>query len=284
MANNNIIAFQGVKGAHSDLACRQAYPYMETIAKRTFDDTFKAVESGEAALGMIPIENTYAGRVPEIHNLLANTNLHIVGEHFQKVEHHLLAPKGTKLEDIKLVHSHPQALMQCRETLLKLGLETKQALNTAAAAKEIAENNDGTQAALASELAGELYGLEVIKPNCQDAENNMTVFLLMGKEPIDPDPEKGEVVTTLLFTIRNIPAALYKSLGGFATNNVNMLKLESYIPGGTSDMAQFFISFRDTLTSALYALHWKNLASSLRKYRYWACTMPTRSGLNKCKN
>lgn len=241
---NNIIAFQGVKGAHSDMACRKAYPYMDTMAFSSFDDAIKAVEDGVASLCMIPIENSRAGRVAEIHNLLPNTNLYIVGEYFQRIEHHLLAPKGTKKSDIKQIYSHPQALMQCKDNINKIGkIERKEYSNTAAAAKDVGEWNDKSKAAIASELAAELYGLDIIKRNMEDAEDNTTIFVAMSKEAADPDPKDGKVVTSLLFTARNIPAALYKALGGFATNQVNLLRIESYIPSGKSTTAQFFISF-----------------------------------------
>lgn len=239
----NIVGFQGVEGAHSDMVCRKAYPYMQTKAYNTFEDVFTAVEKGEVEIGIIPIENSYAGRVAEVHNILPNTDLHIIGEHFQPIQHHLMAKKGTKLEDIKEVISHPQALMQCRKTIKELKLDKSEILNTAMAAKQVAESDEKAVAAIASELAAEIYDLEIIKPDVQDAKGNMTIFISLSKEPIDPEPAKN-IVTTLLFTIRNIPAALYKSMGGFATNGVNMLKLESYIPGGQSEMADFYVSFQ----------------------------------------
>jgi prephenate dehydratase len=239
----NIIAFQGIAGANSDMACREAYPYMETKAYATFEDAMHAVEKGEATLCMIPIENSKAGRVAEIHNLLKATNLSIVGEHFQRVEHQLMAPKGTKLKDIKEVYSHPQALMQCKENIKKLELKPKEYSNTAIAAKDVAEWGDKTKAAIASKLSAELYGLDIIKANVEDDHDNTTVFIAMSAEHKDPNPDDGHVITSLLFTARNIPAGLYKALGGFATNHVNLLKIESYIPSGSSEMAQFFISF-----------------------------------------
>ena len=241
--SKNIIAFQGVAGAHSDLACRKAYPYMNTLACPTFEAVFEAVESGAAELGMIPIENSYAGRVAEVHNILAETSLHIVAEHFQRVEHHLLAPKSATLETLKEVRSHQMALMQCKKNIAKLKLEAKPAENTAIAAKLVSEWNDNTRAAIGSELAAEIYGLQILQQHMEDAPTNMTVFIVIGKEPIEPKDEEN-TITTLLVTIRNMPAALYKSLGGFATNNVNLVKLESYIPGGKSDNADFFISFQ----------------------------------------
>lgn len=240
----NTIAFMGVEGANADLACRQACPYMQTLACASFDDVFAAVTAGDAQLGMIPIENSQAGRVAEIHNLIPRSNLHITGEFFQHIEHQLMAPKGATLETVKDVYSHPQALMQCREHLRVMGVTTHTYSNTAAAAKDVAQWGDVSKAAVASPLAAELYGLTVLKEHLQDADNNTTVFVIIARDPVDPDPKKEKVITTLLYTIRNIPAALYKSLGGFATNGVNVVKLESYIPGGTkNEAAQFFLSF-----------------------------------------
>lgn len=241
--SKNIIAFQGAPGAHSDMVCRKAYPYMDTLACPTFEDVCRAVEEDCADLGIIPIENSYAGRVAEVHNILAKTSLHIVAEHFQRIEHHLLAPKGAKLEGLKRVRSHPQALMQCNKHIRDLNLATKSAENTALAAKEVSELKDLSEAAIGSELAAEIYGLDILRRNMEDVPTNQTIFIAMSKEPADPEPS-DKTVTTLLFTVRNIPGGLYKSLGGFATNSVNMLKLESYIPGGKSDNADFFISFQ----------------------------------------
>lgn len=243
MVNKQIIAFQGVFGAHSDLACRKAYPYAQTIACASFNEVIEAVETGKADLCMIPIENSHAGRVAEIHNILPQTNLHIIAEHFMPIEHHLLAPKGAKLEDIKTVYSHPQALMQCSKNIHNYKFLTEAHSNTASAAKYIAEIKDKTKAALASELAAELYGLDILQRNFQDADDNTTIFIVMSKEPYDPNPKEGAVITSLILTARNIPAALYKALGGFATNSVNLVKIESYIPGGASQTAQFFVSF-----------------------------------------
>ena len=243
MPNNNIIAFQGTLGAHSDLACRENYPYMDTRSYPSFDAAIEAVENNEAQLCMIPIENSQAGRVAEIHTILPKTSLYIVGEFFQKIEHHLLALKEARLEDIQKVYSHPQALLQCRKNLKSLQLETASAANTAIAASNIATWQDKTKAALASELASELYNLQIIQEHMQDNKDNTTIFVAMGREPIDPDPKEGKVITSLLFTVRNIPAVLYKSLGGFATNGINLLKVESYIPPTKSKIAQFFVSF-----------------------------------------
>jgi prephenate dehydratase len=240
---HNTIAFMGVAGANADLACREREPYMHTFALPSFEDVFEAVAQGKARLGMIPIENSQAGRVAEIHNLLPRTELHIIGEHIQRIEHHLLAPKGTKLEQVQHVYSHPQALMQCRTHLRELGVEAHPHSNTAVAAEDVAKWNDPTKAAIASELAAELYGLDIIKRNIEDAKDNVTVFVVISREPADPSPEEGRTLTSLLFELRNIPAALYKAIGGFATNGVNLIKLESYIRGGGSKESQFFVTF-----------------------------------------
>ncbi|MEM7617457.1 MAG: prephenate dehydratase domain-containing protein [Pseudomonadota bacterium] len=245
MEINNKIAFQGIYGANSDLACRQLHPYMETVSYASFDSLFDAVAGKEVALGMIPVENSQAGRVSEIHQLLPNKNVHIVGEYFQKIEHYLLSVKGAKLSDIKEIYSHPQALMQCREYIDNLGpnVTAHAASNTAVAAADILRLGDKSKAAIASKLAANLYDLDIIDSNIEDSEENFTVFAAIASEPIDPDPKDGVVVTSLLFSARNIPASLYKSLGGFATNQVNLLKIESYIPSGISKNAQFFINF-----------------------------------------
>lgn len=240
----NTIAFMGVAGANADLACREACPYMHTLPCPSFEDVFEAVATGNASLGMIPIENSQAGRVAEIHNLLPKTKLHIVGEYFQKIEHCLVAVKDARLDTIKDVYSHPQALMQCRENLREMKLTTHTYSNTAQAAADVAKWNDASKAAISSPLAAELYGLKILKEHLQDADNNTTVFIQIARNPIEPKDTDGKIITTLLYTIRNMPAALYKSLGGFATNGVNIVKLESYIAGGTrKDAAQFFLTF-----------------------------------------
>ncbi|MFZ4125739.1 MAG: prephenate dehydratase domain-containing protein [Rickettsiales bacterium] len=237
------IAFAGVEGANADLACRQNYPYMQTMALSSFEEAFAAVEAGTAKYAMIPIENSQAGRVAEIHNILPRTNLSIVAEHIQKVEHHLYGVKGATADGVTDVYSHHQGLLQCRKYIGEHKLKTHIHDNTATAAKDVAAWGDKTKAAICSELAGGLYGLERLAEKINDAEDNETVFIVMAKEPADPNPEDGMVLTSLFFTLRNIPAALYKSLGGFATNHVNMIKLESYIRGGANQNAQFFMTF-----------------------------------------
>jgi prephenate dehydratase len=237
------IAFMGVEGANADLACRQNYPYMKTLAFHSFEDVFNAVAEGRAKYAMIPIENSQAGRVAEIHNLLPRTNLHIVAEHIQPIEHHLYSVAGATLESVTNVYSHHQGLLQCRGFIGKHKLTTHIHDNTATAARDVAQWGDKTKAAICSELAGELYQLTKLADNIQDAEDNETLFVVLSKEPVDPSPADGMVLTSLFFSLRNIPAALYKALGGFATNNVNMIKLESYIRAGANSSAQFFMTF-----------------------------------------
>ncbi|TAE34181.1 MAG: prephenate dehydratase [Alphaproteobacteria bacterium] len=245
------IAFMGVAGANADLACRQKEPYMNTLALPAFDDVFEAVSEGRAHLGMIPIENSQAGRVAEIHNLLPHYDVHIVGEHIQRVEHHLLGIKGTNLEHVRDVYSHPQAIMQCRG-YLRAHSQWSPRLhsNTAVAACDVAQWNDPTKVAIASELAAELYGLEILERNIEDAKDNVTVFVMIAREPNDPSLEDGITLTSLLFELRNIPSALYKAIGGFATNGINLVKLESYIRGGGSSESQFFVTFEGHPDSA----------------------------------
>jgi prephenate dehydratase len=236
----DLIAFQGLPGAYSDLSCRAAYPHMRTLPCASFEDVFAAVREGKAHLAMIPIENSVAGRVADIHHLLPDSGLHIVAEHFQRVNHHLLAPKGATLKTIKTVHSHVQALSQCRKLVRDLGLKAIVHADTAGAAADIAKKGDITEAAIASSLAGEIYGLVSLKEGIEDAEHNTTRFVIMGREPIDPDPKAGPVITSFVFRVRSVPAALYKALGGFATNGVNITKLESYMIDGHFTVAQFY--------------------------------------------
>lgn len=234
------IAFQGEHGAYSDLACRMAHPELTTLPCRTFEDAFAAVRDDKAAFGMIPIENSVAGRVADIHHLLPGSGLHIIAEHYQRINHHLLAVPGTKLEDIKEVHSHVHALSQCRDFTNKHNMVSVVAVDTAGSAKAIAKSGDQTRAVIASELAGEIYGLESLAADIEDAEHNTTRFIIMTKEAIVPHPKIENPVTSFVFTVRNVPAALYKATGGFATNGVNMTKLESYMVDGNFFATQFY--------------------------------------------
>lgn len=238
----NTIAFQGVPGAYSNLACRESRPQMTPLPCRTFRDAFQAVTSGQAALAMIPIDNSVAGRVADIHHLLPDSGLYIIGEHFQRVNHHLLVVPGTKVDDIVEVHSHIHALNQCRNFIAEHNFKAVEHVDTAGAAADIAKWGDKTKAAIASSLAAEIYGLESLKASIEDAEHNTTRFVIMSPEPVALAPDEltdDGVVTSFVFRVRNVPAALYKALGGFATNGVNMTKLESYVSGDFV-VAQFY--------------------------------------------
>ncbi len=233
------IAFQGAPGAYSDLACRHVFPQMTTLPCAAFEDAFAAVREGRAELAMLPIENSVAGRVADIHHLMPASALHIVGEHFERVNHHLLALPGVGLSEIRIVRSHVHALGQCRNFIRRHGLTPVVAADTAGAAAELAERRDAGVAAIASELAGRVYGLVSLAENIEDADHNTTRFLVMSREA--RRAKRGNpTVTTFVFNVRNVPAALYKALGGFATNGVNMTKLESYMVGGRFAATQFY--------------------------------------------
>ncbi len=234
------IAFQGALGAHSDVACRQVFPDGETIPCFGFDDAFFAVREGGADIAMIPVENSVAGRIADVHHLLPDGGLHIIGEHYQPIRHHLLALRGTKLSDIKRVESHVQALAQCRNWLRSKGLQPVIHVDTAGAAEEVSKRGDKTVAAIASELAGKIYGLESLATDIADGPKNTTRFLILSREAQEAQPD-SDCITTLVFRVRSVPAALYKALGGFATNGVNITKLESYLVDGNFTAAQFYV-------------------------------------------
>ncbi|MFE8070605.1 prephenate dehydratase [Marinobacteraceae bacterium S3BR75-40.1] len=234
------IAYQGHPGAYSHLACRHVYPKSTSYPKETFVDAMAAVEHGDVDLAMIPLENSTAGRVEEIYRLIPRMSLHIVGEHFEPVNHCLLARPGTRLEDLEAVASHPQALAQCARTIHALGLETEATLDTAGAALAVSQSEDRRLAAIASHFAAETYGLEILREDLQDESGNTTRFILLSRTESLPPLEAGvPYITSVLFRVRNIPAALYKALGGFATNGINLVKLESYMPGGKMSASQF---------------------------------------------
>ena len=237
---DRLIAFQGLPGAYSDMACRSVFPDMRTFPCGSFEDTFAAVHDGKARLAMIPIDNSIAGRVADIHHLIPDSGLHIVGEHFHRVDHRLLAPKGANLGTVKRVHSHVHALSQCRKYMRAKGMLPVVAADTAGAAKDVAEWQDPAEAAIASALAAETYGLEILDDEVQDQEHNVTRFLIMSREPVNPEVSNGPVITSFVFRVRSVPAALYKALGGFATNGVNITKLESYILDERFTVAQFY--------------------------------------------
>ncbi|GAB4517456.1 MAG: prephenate dehydratase [Parvularculaceae bacterium] len=232
------IVYQGEPGAYSHLAATRYYADYEAVARPTFEDAFAAVREGAAALAMIPIENSLAGRVADIHHLLPESGLKIVAEKFLRVNHQLMAPAGASLTSLRLALSHPMALGQCRENLRRLGLRAAPAADTAGAARLVSEAGDASQAAIASELAAKIYGLEILKSDIEDADHNVTRFVLMARE-LAPPPN-GDIITSFVFRVRNIPAALFKCLGGFATNGVNVTKLESYQLGGAFQATQFY--------------------------------------------
>jgi len=234
------IVFQGEPGANSHLACREAYPDYEPVPCATFEDCFAALGNGEAQLGMIPIENSVAGRVADIHHLMPTSGLHIVAEWFLPIRNQLMAPKGASLKTIKTVQSHVMALGQCRGVIRELKLKPVVAADTAGSAREVAEANDMSRSAIGSQLAAEIYGLDVLKENVEDESHSTTRFIVLSREKKWAEPGNGKVITTFVFRVRNVPAALYKAMGGFATNGVNMTKLESYMIGGNFFATQFY--------------------------------------------
>ena len=240
MSHQSPVAFQGIRGAYSDLSARAIFPDRPTYPCPSFEDVFIAVREGAAEYGVIPVENSTAGRVADIHHLLPESGQFIVAEHFQPVSHCLLGLPGATLADLKTVISHPQALAQSRHHLRELGLTPQAFSDTARAAEEVARRGDISLGAVSSSLAGELYGLQVLQAPLNDEAHNTTRFLVMAREPAMPAADTP-AVTTLVFRVRNVPAALYKALGGFATNGVNMTKLESYLHGGSFAATEFYL-------------------------------------------
>jgi len=240
MPRQKKIAFQGEPGANSHLACNEVYPAAEAVPCATFEDCFAALREGRTDLAMIPIDNSLAGRVADIHHLLPGSGFHIIGEHFLRIRFQLMAVKGAKLKDIRTVHSHVHALGQCRKIIRKHGWTAMVEADTAGAARMIAETGDRTQAALAPRLAAELYGLDILIENVEDAAHNTTRFVILSKKDQRAKANNGPVMTSFVFRVRNVPAALYKAMGGFATNGVNMVKLESYQLDGQFIATQFY--------------------------------------------
>jgi prephenate dehydratase len=237
---SNTIAYQGEPGANSDMACHAAFPYMTTLPCPTFDAAMGAVQAGKAELAIIPVENSVAGRVADLHSLLPHTRLKIVAEHFQRVEHCLVALPGVSLKGIKTAKSHVQALSQCRNFLKKHGIQPLVHADTAGAAREIADEGDKAVGAIASSLAARIYGLKVLAKNIEDADHNTTRMLVFSRGEARPDWRTVRCMTAFLFRVKSVPAALYKALGGFATNGVNIVKLESYLSGAHFEQAQFY--------------------------------------------
>ncbi len=263
------IAYQGEPGANSHIACKEAYRDYEPLPCPTFEDAFAAVRTGGAALAMIPIDTSVAGRVADIHHLMPASRLHIVAEWFLPVQHQLMAPKGATLKTIKTVESHVHALGQCRNIIRALRLKAVVAADTAGAAREVAETGDITRAVLATKLAAKIYGLRILKKDVADAKHNTTRFVVLAREPKWAGRKDKRLITTFVFQVRNIPAALYKALGGFATNGVNMTKLESYMVDGSFTATQFYADVdghpkHRALELALEELEFVSVPKSLR--------------------
>ncbi len=234
------IAYQGEPGSNSDAACREVYPGLDTLPCPTFEDVFTAMAEGDVDLAMIPVENSIAGRVADIHHLLPESSLHIVGEHFMPIHFALMGVPGAQVSDITAVRSHSHALGQCRRLIREHGWRPVVADDTAGAAREVAQLGDPTVAALAPALAADLYGLEVLQHEVEDEHHNTTRFLILANGAATPPTDTYPVITSFVFRVRNVPAALYKAMGGFATNGVNMTKLESYQLGGSFSATQFY--------------------------------------------
>ena len=239
----NSFSFQGVNGANSELAGIKIYPKARTIPCKTFEEMFESVRENKADIAIVPIENSRAGRVADTQRLIPDSQLKIIGEHFLKVTHCLLAPAGAAMDTIRRVYSHEQAIAQCRKNLIKNNKDMIVVADTAGAAKMVSELNNIEDAAIASDLAANIYNLNIIKRNFQDSNNNVTRFLIMSKKILPLDIDEKDLITTLIFKVRSIPAALYKSLGGFASNGINITKLESYVHPQGFDVAQFYIDF-----------------------------------------
>jgi len=234
------ILYQGEPGANSHVACLNAYPEMEPGACSTFEDALVALRERKARFAMIPIENSVAGRVADVHHLLPHSGLYIVGEHFERIYHQLLVLPGTRREELRTIHSHTHALGQCRKVIREMGLRPVIEADTAGAARMLSEDGDRSKAVIASRLAAEIYGLDILRGDIEDAAHNTTRFIVLSADREDAAPGNGPVVTTFIFRVRNVPAALYKALGGFATNGVNMTKLESYMIEGNFSATVFY--------------------------------------------
>jgi prephenate dehydratase len=241
MKNKIKVAFQGEKGAYSHLACLEVFPNADAIACSTFEETFQLAKDNSEYKIVIPIENSLAGRVADIHYLIPKYKLQIHAEHFQKVTHNLLGIKGSKIKDIKTVRSHSQAIGQCNKMISENKLKPIISADTAGSAKFISEKKDKTDSAIASGLAAKIYSLEILKSNVEDESGNVTRFFIMGKDSKHPEHKDEKYITSCIFKLKSIPAALYKALGGFATNGVNLCKLESFSVKNTFDQVNFYI-------------------------------------------
>jgi len=239
----NSFAFQGVNGAYSEQAGKNVFPDARSVPCTTFEEMFACVRNDKADIALVPIENSQAGRVADTQRLIPDSDLKIIGEYFLEVRHNLLVIPGTKVNDIKRIHSHEQGIAQCRNKIIKLNKEMVVAADTAGSAKKISQLNNKEEAAIASALAAEIYNLEILEGDFQDAKYNVTRFLIMSKNKSKIESTESDLLTTLVFVVRSIPASLYKCLGGFASNGINITKLESYVHPQGFDVAQFYIDF-----------------------------------------
>jgi prephenate dehydratase len=258
---NETIAYQGVKGAYSEQACKNAYPHMTPLACDSFQEAMWLVEQGDADIAMIPLENSTAGRVEEIYRLIPKMALHVIGEHFEPVVHCLLGLKGANIENVKYVASHPQALAQCHNNIMELGLYAEAKLDTAGAAKELSSSGDKEHSAIASKLAAEIYNLEILKEHFEDIKGNTTRFFVLSQKKYVPNYDNNKsYITSLIFQVRDIPSSLYKAVGGYATNGVNLFKLESYMGTSSLEGSQFHIDIDGHIESSALRLALEELA------------------------
>ena len=259
------IAFQGVLGSFSSIAAKELFPDAQYIPYKTFEDAINATEQNETDCSIIPLENSHAGRVAEIHNILPKTTLFITQEHIVKIIHNLCGLYGAKIEEITHIYSHPQALMQSSQNIKKHtpNAQIVESLNTAIAAKHILESKDKTKACLCSSFAAKLFNLQVLKQDMQDSQDNTTKFICLGKNFTPPQNINEKCSTSILFEVKNIPSALYKALGGFATNGISMKKIESYIKStGQNESAQFFVTLDGHINS-------KNMQNALNELKFF---------------
>lgn len=265
------IAYQGVKGAYSHIACMNLFPNQEYVACDTFEIAMELVNNGSVDKAVIPVENSNAGRVSDVHFLLPKAGLHITGEYFMRIEHQLLAIKGAKLEDIVSAASHPQALAQCSNFLKSYNIKAVSRIDTAKSCEKILLEQDKSKAAIASKMAAQVYGLDILASNIENADNNTTRFLIMQKDESIPQDDGSKFITSIVFVTKHIPAALYKVLGGFATNGINISKLESYLLNGKFFSAQFYIEVEQHINSKALQYALSELKFFSEEYQILGC-------------
>lgn len=265
------IAYQGVKGAYSHIACMNLFPNQEYVACDTFEIAMELVNNGSVDKAVIPVENSNAGRVSDVHFLLPKAGLHIIGEYFMRIEHQLLAIKGAKLEDIVSAASHPQALAQCSNFLKSHNIKAVSRIDTAKSCEKILLEQDKSKAAIASKMAAQVYGLDILASNIENADNNTTRFLIMQKDESIPQDDGSKFITSIVFVTKHIPAALYKVLGGFATNGINISKLESYLLNGKFFSAQFYIEVEQHINSKALQYALSELKFFSEEYQILGC-------------